>query len=126
MKLKTNKNADWRHLLIGMASGICVFLLSTVIMAVILTKNDLSYGAIKIACFFITIVSAFIAGFIGKKKNRMKGIVCGAVTSVFLLCFEYIVFIGNAGLHLSEEVVLLIPAGLSFGMVGGIVSSNMR
>lgn len=126
MKSDRTTHLDVRRLLIGTGTGILCFLLGSLILAFILMKKDLSYSSIKIGCFTLTVISSFAAGFISKKKNRQKGIVCGLLAAVPLVLLELALLALFNRFHTSEEALLLIPAGILFGMIGGIISSNLR
>ncbi len=119
-------STDVKRLLIGAGTGILCFLIGTLIIAFILLKNDLSFSSIKYICFALTTISAVAAGFAAKRKNKQKGIVCGLLASIPVLLTEFVVLLLLNHLQISEEALLLIPAGLLPGMIGGIISSNLR
>ena len=126
MKTTIKNNPAIKRLLIGAATGIIFCLLSTLITAFILTKNDLSFNTVKYLCFAVIAASCSLAGFIGKKNNKMKGIVCGAITSLLVVFFVVLIVLLVNRFKTGEDVFLLVPAGLSFGILGGIISSNLR
>ena len=126
MKTKIKTEAGIKSLLIGAAAGMIFFLLSSLAAAMILTKSDLSYHTIKYTCFAVTVISGFLAGFIGRRGARIKGIVAGALSSLLMSVLIVCAVMAVNGFSCSEEVFLLLPAGVFFGMFGGIVSSNLR
>ena len=115
-----------KHLLIGTAVGALFFLTASFIAAIILTKSDLSYRSIEYTCFAVTAASCFLAGFISRRGGQFRGIAAGAISSLVLSVLITLVFTASCGFNYSGEVYLLLPAGVVFGMLGGIVSSNLR
>lgn len=126
MHLKKNMNQGMIRIMTGAGIGLIFFMISTFFAAFVLTKSDLTYKSIKIIIFVISMISAFITGFISKKKNKMKGIAAGAIATTILLCLIILIMLFVSGFHLKEEAFLLIPAAMSFGILGGIISSNQR
>ena len=82
MKSKNRKNPEIRRLMIGASAGIISFLLISLLAAFILTKKDLSFPVIRYVVVFASAFSAALAGFVAKRKNRVKGILCGATGGV--------------------------------------------
>ena len=126
MKRTYKMNAEVKRLLLGAGAGIIFFLIGTLVTSFVLTKNDLSYRSIKYITFAVTAASAFIAGFIAKKKNRIKGIACGAIASSAVLALVYLILLPLNGFQVTEDAFLLLPSGLLFGVLGGVISSNVR
>ena len=124
--MKTKINSDIKRILTGAAVGTAVFFLFTMILALLLTKTDLSFTAVRLSCLAITAVSALIGGYTAKRKCKMKGIVCGtAVSGIQLLIILSLCFAIN-GFQSAGYLYLLAPACLLFGILGGIISSNIR
>ena len=126
MHTKSRINTDVKRIIKGTGAGLLSFLLESFIFAFVLTKNDLSLHTIKCVLFIVIAVSAMLAGFISKRKSHVKGIICGAISSIFLLLVEFSLLIGFNRFQLSQEALLLIPSGVLFGILGGIISSNLR
>lgn len=126
MKQKHKNGAGVKSLLTGTAAGAVIFLLASMITALILTKSDLSYQTIRFICFATTAVSGFVSGFVGRRGAPIKGILAGAVSSTALTVLILVSVLAVNGLACTEEVLLLVPVGVCFGMAGGIISSNLR
>ena len=116
----------YRRLLIGSGTGVVCFLIGSAVTAFLMTKSDLSVTAITMICFSLTAIAGFLAGFVAKKGNKQKGIVCGFLAAVPPVLLELILFFAFNQFSMKEEVFLLIPVGLLCGMIGGIISSNLR
>lgn len=126
MKTKAHLHPEAKGILIGSAAGIIAFIFLSMIAALILTKSDIAYHTIKYVCFGAVAVSSFFAGYIGKKRTKLKGITAGLLASSVLVVTVFtILIIANHG-SFGEDAYLLIPSGLLFGMLGGIISSNLR
>ena len=126
MKTKHNNSRGIRSLLIGTTAGLLLFLISSLVTALILTKSDLSYRTIRSICFAVTMVSGFFSGYLGRRGVQLKGILAGAISSLVLTVIILCVFLAVNGFSCGKEVFLLLPAGVVCGMLGGIVSSNLR
>lgn len=126
MKSKCRLHPEVKGILLGSAAGTIAFLCASLVAALILTKSDIAYHTIKYICFGIVAVSSFLAGFIGKKKTKMKGIVAGLLASSVLVLLIFALLIAANHCRFGEDAYLLIPSGLLFGVLGGIISSNMR
>lgn len=126
MKMNYHNKRGVRSLLIGTAAGLLFFLTASLVTALILTKSDLPYHTIKYVCFAVTMVSGFLSGFIGRRGAPLKGILAGALSSLLLTVVILCAVMAVNGFACREEVFLLLPAGVFFGMLGGIVSSNLR
>ena len=126
MKAKVKINTDLKSLLCGVITGAAFFIVSSLVAAMILTKNDLSYQTVRYILSILTVISACIAGYIGKRRCKMKGIAAGLITSAVLVALVFIGLLLINWFSIGEEALLLLPTGLLFGALGGIVSSNMR
>ena len=126
MKQKFRLQPDLKGILLGAVSGSAFFLCVSLITALLLTKSDISFHTIKYVCFGATVVSSFLAGFIAKKKARLKGILAGLLSSSVLVAAVFIILVTVNRCRFGEDAYLLIPSGLLFGVLGGIISSNMR
>ena len=126
MKAKVKLNTDLKSLLCGVLTGAAFFITASFAAAFILTKNDLSYLTVKYTFVIFTVLSAFIAGYMGKRRCKMKGITAGLITSAVLVALIFAVLLVINGFSIGEEALLLLPVGLLFGALGGIISSNMR
>ena len=125
MHTKSN-HTELKHILTGSAIGLLFFVVVSFIAAFILTKSDLGYHTVRYAVCMATAVSAFLAGFVSKKQNRMKGILCGALSGGVVLAVEFAAVLLFCGLEIRGESFLLIPAALVSGMLGGVIASNVR
>ena len=126
MKTKVRLHPEVKGLLLGTAAGCIAFLCASLVAALILTKSDISYHTIKYVCFGVTAVSSFLAGFIAKKRSKLKGILAGLLSSAILVAAIFILLVIVNRCGFGEDAYLLIPSGLLFGVLGGIISSNMR
>ena len=126
MKSKKRINTDAKRLLIGAGMGISFFLLIDLIAAFVLTKTDLSYPVIRYVMVFGVAFSAALGGFVAKRKNRIKGLVCGLISGAAVLFSAYLLLFIFNGYEMTGEALLMIPAALICGTTGGIISSNLR
>lgn len=126
MKAKNRLDPNVKGILYGAIAGTVFFVIASLITAFILTKEDVSYHTVKYICFGLTITSSFIAGFVAKKKAKLKGILAGVISSSFLIAAVFMVLLLLNRFKIGEDAYLLIPSGLLFGVLGGIISSNLR
>ena len=126
MKSKHRVSAEFRRLMFGAGTGIATFLAMSLLAAFILTKKDLSYPVIRYVVVFAAALSAALAGFVAKRKNRIKGIVCGVLGGISVLIpVGALLFVFN-GTGMAGEALLVIPAVILCGAAGGVISSNLR
>ena len=124
--MKTNHRTDLKGIAVGIAVGALLFMAFSVLLAFVLTKNDMAYGAVKGLLTGMTVIAAFIAGFTAKKQSKMKGILAGLAAAGGLTAIIFLVAALLNRFQISPEMLVLLPAGALAGALGGIVSSNMR
>ena len=126
MRVKDRLNPGIKHILTGTVTGLIFLLIATAVTAFVLTKSDLGYQLLRYTLCFMTAVAAFVAGFVSKKKNRLKGIVCGLISGMAVLAVVMAILLIVCGVNIRGESVLLIPSAMISGMLGGVISSNVR
>lgn len=126
MRKRLKMDAGIKSLLMGLLAGTILFLLASVVLAFVMTKSDISYPVIRYVCFGITAAASLTAGFVGKKRSRLKGICAGLIAAALLVVPVFLLTVLVNRFRFSEEILLLLPVGLLFGAIGGIISSNMR
>ncbi len=126
MRTKNRLNPGIKHIATGSIAGLLFFLITTTVTALILTRSDLGYQILRYTVCILTAAAAFIAGFISKKNNRMKGIVCGLISGLTVLAAVSAILLIVCGGNIRGESVLLIPSAMVSGMLGGVISSNVR
>lgn len=126
MKTKHRINPEIRRMMIGAGVGIISFLTISLLAAFILTKKDLSFPVIRYVVVFAAAFSAALAGFIAKRKNRIKGILCGLTVALAVLLPVGLLLIAFNGVDIAGEALLLIPTVFICGATGGVISSNLR
>lgn len=126
MKSKNRINPDLRRMIVGAITGITAFLVNSLLAAFILTKKDLSYPVVRYVVAAAAAFSAFLAGFAAKRKNHIKGFICGLSGGIAVLIAVMLLLVSFNGIKMAGESLLLIPIVLFCGAAGGIISSNMR
>ena len=126
MRKRLKMEPGVKSVLFGVLAGECFFLLASVVFAFVLTKKDVAYPTIACVCFVVTAAASFIAGYIGKRRCKLKGIYAGMIASAAIIVPIVLLAAVVNRFGLCAEVFLLFPVGLLCGAIGGIISSNAR
>jgi len=110
----------------GLATGVALVLLLTIIFSLIMLKQDIPLFAINPIITVILIFSTFAAAFITSKIIRNKGYLFGLIIAFALylvvLLFSAVMF--SEGITIASIFKLLTM--LISGAIGGIFASNTK
>ena len=122
MKSQIIKNI-FTGVFIAFASTI-VFLL---IYSLLLTYTNISENTMNVVITIITAISILIGSSMGNLKIKKNGFVNGGlIGGIYLIIIYLISSILNWKFSLDIESIMLIIAGVIFGILGGIIGVNKK
>lgn len=127
MRTKTaNQKTPIKSIIIGTFIGIITAAVLISVFAFILTKKDIE---IKFLPSFVLIsggLGSLVSSFINTKKLHLRGIISGLISSlVFSGIYIFICFI-LSGFSASITLFLSFPINIITGIIGAIISKNLR
>ena len=115
----------------NIAKGLGIALLTTVsllfILSIVLTYSNINEKIINPTIIVITAISILIGSSIGNMKIKKNGLINGAIIGgTYILVIYLISSILNWKFGLNVQSVIMIIAGIIFGILGGIIGVNKR
>ena len=115
------------EILKGVIISIIFTLVFLFIFSVILTYTSISEKFITPTIIVITAISIFIGSSIGNIKMKKNGLINGAlIGGIYLLSIYLLSGIINQNFTLSIASIIIIIAGMTCGMFGGIIGVNKK
>ena len=115
------------EILKGVIISIIFTLVFLFIFSVILTYTSISEKFITPTIIVITAISIFIGSSIANIKMKKNGLINGAlIGGIYLLSIYLLSGIINQNFTLSIASIIIIIAGMTCGMFGGIIGVNKK
>ena len=130
-KKDKKQEAGTQGIWMGVAKGVLVALLVTVVCyvvtAVLLVQTNLSEGAVGWISLVVTAVASFLAGFTAAKEQQKGGLWWGIGTALIYFCVvvALLFLCGNAPLFTLGRLPGLLCA-IGGGGLGGILGINKK
>ena len=111
--------------------GVGIALLTTIILlliySLVLTYTNVSENTITPVIIVITATCILLGSSIGNKKIRKNGLLNGgAIGGIYILILYLISSIWNWKFALNIQSLIMILAGIIFGVIGGIIGVNRK
>ena len=119
-------NARFYCLIKGFIFSAVSFLVLMSAFALIITKVDFTHTQIRICAVLCCCIASFIGGFASTRKERRKGIVLGALSSIPLIFTVFLLALAVSGGEMGLFFLAVIPATVLSGCAGGILAANLR
>lgn len=111
----------------GVSIAIIFTLLSLFIFAIILTYTNVQESFIQPVIIVITAISIFIGSSIGNIHMQKNGILNGGIIGATYLIIIYMISsIINNNFKITKETIIIMVAGMIFGVIGGIIGVNKK
>lgn len=111
----------------GVSIAIIFTLLSLFIFAIILTYTNVQESFIQPVIIVITEISIFIGSSIGNIHMQKNGILNGGIIGATYLIIIYMISsIINNNFKITKETIIIMVAGMIFGVIGGIIGVNKK
>ena len=111
----------------GVSIAITFTLLSLFIFAIILTYTNVQESFIQPVIIVITVISIFIGSSIGNIHMQKNGILNGGIIGATYLIIIYMISsIINNNFKITKETIIIMVAGMIFGVIGGIIGVNKK
>ncbi len=127
--LKTEKKGGsiWTCILKGVAVGLATALLGILIFAFILRFTSISDSVIAPVNQVIKGVSIFLGVFVGMKKHKQSGLLCGFLIGLFFTILAFLVFsILDGAFSFDRTLINDIIFGSVIGAICGIICVNLK
>lgn len=111
--------------------GVGIALLTTIILlliySLVLTYTNVSENTITPVIIVITATCILLGSSIGNMKIRKNGLLNGgAIGGIYILILYLISSIWNWKFALNIQSLIMILAGIIFGVIGGIIGVNRK
>ena len=111
--------------------GVGIALLTTIILlliySLVLTYTNVSENTITPVIIVITATCILLGSSIGNMKIRKNGLLNGgAIGGIYILIWYLISSIWNWKFALNIQSLIMILAGIIFGVIGGIIGVNRK
>lgn len=109
----------------GVIISFLVTMILLFIFSIILTFSNIGENVINPVIIMITAVSILIGSSMENMKIKKQGLLNGGVIgALYILMIYFISSILNWNFSLCIQSIIMIIAGISFGMIGGIIGVN--
>lgn len=116
-----------REILKGVLISVIFTLIFLFAFSLILTYTNVSESFINPTIIVITAISIFIGSSIGNIKMKKNGLINGALIGGIYLASIYLLSgIINQKFTLNTASIIIIIAGMTCGMFGGIIGVNKK
>ncbi len=111
----------------GIAISIILTLLLLFIFAIVLTYTNVSEKMIPAVIIVVTAISLLIGSSIVNRKIKKNGILNGAIIGIIYLLSIYLISSSiNGDFSITLNSVIMLIAGMFFGILGGIIGVNYK
>lgn len=118
---------NFSNIIKGVIISIIFTLAFLFIFSIILTYTTISESFITPVIIIITAISIFIGSSIGNIKMKRNGLFNGAlIGGIYLLSIYLLSGILNQNFSLTTQSIIIIVAGMTCGMFGGIIAVNKK
>ena len=125
--MEENISRNYIYILKGVIISIIFTLVFLFIFSVLLTYTNISEKFTNPTIIVITAISILIGSSIGNIKVKKNGLLNGAlIGGIYLILIYIISSIINNNFLITKESIIMIIAGMIFGMIGGIIGVNKK
>lgn len=118
---------NFSNIIKGVIISIIFTLAFLFIFSIILTYTTINESFITPVIIIITAISIFIGSSIGNIKMKRNGLFNGAlIGGIYLLSIYLLSGILNQNFSLTTQSIIIIVAGMTCGMFGGIIAVNKK
>ena len=116
-----------KNIFVGVIISFACTILFLLIYSILLTYTNLSENTMNVVITLITAISILIGSSMGNMKIKKNGLINGGIIGgVYLIIIYLISSLLNWKFNLSIESIILILAGIGFGILGGIIGVNKK
>lgn len=114
-----------RAVVIGAIAGalFCALLLACFAFAFVSAEN-IPHDFLPAFIIALTIISAFVAGFVTAKIAKQRGLLCGSISGLLLFLLFLIAGIAMSQGHSGVDAVMRMILMVLSGGIGGLISVN--
>ena len=121
------KNGNLIAILKGIGVSVIITLVMLFIFATVLTYTNVEESTIPAVIIVITAISLLIGSTTASRKIRKNGAINGAIIGgTYLLIIYTISSIAIGSFNINLKSIIMIVAGVIFGILGGIVGVNTK
>lgn len=125
--MEENASKNYLYILKGAIISIIFTLIFLFIFSLVLTYTNMSEKFINPTIIVITAISILIGSSIGNLKVKRNGLLNGAIIGgIYLIFIYFISSILSGNFSITLESIIMIIAGMIFGMIGGIIGVNKK
>ena len=122
-----SENKTLKNIFKGVFISFITTVLFLLIYSCVLVYTDTNENTMNVVITLITAISILIGSSIGNYKIRKNGLLNGgAIGGIYLLIIYFISSILNWNFSLNVQSLILIGAGIVFGILGGIIGVNKK
>ena len=124
IKIETSNNNIIR-IFKGLIFSFIITLISIFVFAILLTYTNISENIIPIVIIILTFISILIGSIMAVKKISRNGMLNGGIIGGGYVVLIYLISsILNTGFSLNVYTIIMIIAGITSGIIGGIIGVN--
>ena len=125
--MEENTSKNYLYILKGVIISIIFTLIFLFIFSVLLTYTNISEKFINPTIIVITAISILIGSSIGNLKVKRNGLLNGAIIGgMYLILIYFISSVLSQNFSITLESIIMIIAGMIFGMIGGVIGVNKK
>lgn len=125
--MEENTSKNYLYILKGVIISIIFTLIFLFIFSVLLTYTNISEKFINPTIIVITAISILIGSSIGNLKVKRNGLLNGAIIGgMYLILIYFISSVLSQNFAITLESIIMIIAGMIFGMIGGVIGVNKK
>ncbi len=116
-----------KHIFKGVGIALLTTIILLLIYSLVLTYTNVSENTITPVIIVITATCILLGSSIGNMKIRKNGLLNGgAIGGIYILILYLISSIWNWKFALNIQSLIMILAGIVFGVIGGIIGVNRK
>lgn len=109
----------------GMISFI-IFILISALITFVSMKNSFIKENFSFIGYAVLGICSLICGYLSAGKLKIRGIVSGSFSALFLIIAVYITFLIANNAEFTNTALLVIPVALVLSIIGAILRKNKR
>lgn len=127
MRTQTKKpKTPIKSIAIGTFIGIITAAVLISVFAFIITKKDIEIKYLPSFVLISGAVGSFISAFINSKKLQLRGIFSGFLSSLIFSGVYLLICFILSGFSVSITLFITVPLNIITGIIGAIISKNLR
>ena len=120
----------YKHLLIGVFSGLAVTLIIMLICALLLTLKDFEASVATPLSNICLSIGAFFGGFVAAYIHKSKGLIIGGVSGLLLFAIITVIALfvnlGNVSINTLIRLVFMVITSVTGGVIGVNLSAKRK